>query len=126
MQGLLALIFIQVDDYFGIRCRPELVASLFELTTQGLKSIDFSVEGHHHGAILIAQGLLPGVQINDAEPPVAQANGMGLIDVHAGLIRSPVHETTHHRLHQVGTSERSVRQGYHAGNATHALRQLHD
>jgi hypothetical protein len=69
-----ASVGVQMQDDFGIGASTETIAPLFELFSDLGKSVDFAVEGDDKRVIIICERLLAGLQIDDAQPSVAEAD----------------------------------------------------
>jgi len=61
-----------VHDDLGVAARAELVAERFQFGDQFLEVVDLAVEHDDDAAVLVVQRLLPGRDIDDRKPTVAE------------------------------------------------------
>ena len=66
------VLFVKMQDDFGVRCRAKLVAA-FKLLAQLAIVVDFTVEGNPESAVFIRNRLVPAGKVDDAQPPVGNA-----------------------------------------------------
>src|SRR5450631_2979697 len=106
-----------MNDSFRVAMGRVTMASRDELFAQGGVVVDFSVEDDPEGAIFVADGLVAGRQIDDAEAPHAQAHGT--VRVHALIVGSAVHHRLAHSPDGSGVDPLVLRKPHYPGNSTH-------
>ena len=80
--------------------------------------VDLAVEDDPEGAVLVAERLLPGGEVDDGEPGVGQAGP--LVAVEAELVGAAVAHGPEHGPQVVERRRReALLQGDHAGDAAH-------
>src|SRR2546430_536096 len=84
----------------GVAAGAEDVAAELELGLEVAEVVDLAVVDDPRRAVGRAHRLPPGHQVDDGQAGHTQAYGR--LDVHALVVRSPVLEGRHHRLHQLG------------------------
>jgi hypothetical protein len=63
---------VEVKQHFGIGARSKAVAFAFEFGAQFKEVVNLSVEDNARGAVRTPHGLMPSLEINDAEAPMSQ------------------------------------------------------
>src|SRR5581483_2071324 len=81
----ISVLFISMNDRFGVRLRLELVPKLHEFRRQGGIVVNLAVEDDQDRLVFVEDRLPASPDINDAEPPVPEA-GVPLNEV-AGVVR---------------------------------------
>ena len=108
-----------VDDDLGVALGVEAVAGGLQFGNQFLVVVDLAVEDHDHRAVLVEQRLLAGGDVDDAQPPVAEAQP-GL-DVQAAFVGAAVGLRVVHALEH-GVPHRALAAGVElAGDAAHVV-----
>ena len=69
-----------MDDGFGVARCPEGVAALFELAPQLAVVVDLAVEHHPDGAVFVANRLLAGLEVDDAQPAHAEPDAVAEVE----------------------------------------------
>src|SRR6266849_2080622 len=69
-----AVVLIEVDDRLGIAGRAEDVTASHEIPAEIVEVVDLPVEDDPDRTVLVANGLIAGMQVDDAEPSHAQAD----------------------------------------------------
>ena len=87
---------VEVDDDFGVGVRVETMALAFESRAQRLEVVDLTIEDHPDGSVFVVHGLMPTLDVNDAEAPHSE-HGFRT-DVVSRIVRSAVHHRVAHRL----------------------------
>jgi hypothetical protein len=77
-----------MENRFRVALGCEAVPQAQELGPEFVKIVDFPVKDYALGPVFVEYRLVSGRQINDAEPPMAQADMV--IAVRPPFIRSPV------------------------------------
>src|SRR5687768_15782295 len=67
-----AVLFVRVDDGFGVGVCSEPVTSSFEITAQLVVVVDLAVENDPHRPIFVGQWLIAARAIDDGEAPVSE------------------------------------------------------
>ena len=73
---VIAVLFVQVHDHFGVGLRIETMALAFQLLPQFDVVEDLAVEHRPHGAPLVVDRLLAGGKINDRQPRMRQPHAV--------------------------------------------------
>ena len=69
-----AVLFVQMDDDFRVGGRLESVTRSLEFAAKIEEVVDLAVKHDPYGAVLIADRLAAVLEVNDAQPTVAQAD----------------------------------------------------
>ena len=69
----LAPLLPAVHQHLGVTMRAEAVARLFKGPAKRLEVVDLPVEDDLDRAVLVAHGLITGLQVDDLEAGVAQS-----------------------------------------------------
>jgi len=72
---VLAVLLPRMHDDLGVRGRSEPVAAALEVRAQRGESVDLAVEGDVHRAVLVADGLIAGDEVDHAQPCDAERGG---------------------------------------------------
>ena len=115
IQAVRAILFVEVDDRLAVAPGAEFVAAGFELRTQLEVIVNFAVKNQPKSFIFVGEGLLPGFQIDDAEPPHGQANISG--DVKARAVRAAMNQLL---VHCVQNGRIDLRPGIELNDATNS------
>ncbi len=98
LHEVVAGLFVQVRDDFGVGLRREAVPAVHEVAAQLDVVEDLAVEDDLDGAVLVADGLLAAFEVDDAEAPVDQAHLVPLaVDVEALAVGPAMHQRGAHR-----------------------------
>src|SRR5438445_8947575 len=89
-------ILIEVNDHFGVRARGEFVAAVDQLLPKRLEVVNLAVEDDPHGSVFIRNGLMTGMQIDDAQASHAHSDMRR--DKETLVVRPTVHEGRAHTL----------------------------
>ena len=84
--------------------------------------VDFAVEGDPHVAILVAERLMPTLQIDDREPAMSQTNTRSAVD--AFVVRTPVAYRVGHCRHYGAFDESLAPRLENAANSAHILNHV--
>src|SRR5262249_5900382 len=90
-----AMIFVKMDDDFGVGMRAELMASREEPLAQFLEVVNLAVEDHPDRAVFVDDRLTARGQINDREPPHSQRDV--LFEIEAFVVGPAVNDRRRHR-----------------------------
>ncbi len=112
-----APLFVPVDDRLGVRSGAVAVSDGLQLGPEVGVVVDLAVVADPHRPVLVAQRLLAGGQVDDAQPPVAE--GCPVVEVEPLFVRPPVREDRRHPPSPVGVTRRQAACAYDARNATH-------
>jgi hypothetical protein len=107
-ERLLAPGLVGVDDHLGVAGRPEGVPQRLQFGAQLAVVEDLAVERHPQRAVLVAQRLLAGREVDDRQPGVGQPGP--LVPVDPKFIRSAVVEGAGHGA-QLGRRRRTCLRG---------------
>src|SRR5262249_27105292 len=94
--AILAVLLIGMHDDFGIRVRRKPVAVPLQIGTKFVKIVDLAVQDHPNRVVLIADGLIPGSEVDDAEAPMAKTDSLIGADVAARGVRAAMHQGVGH------------------------------
>ena len=75
VDAVLAPLLVAVRDHLGVGVGPEAVAVRDQLAADLGEVVDLAVEDDLHRSVLVADRLVAGRQIDDAQPPVAEPDG---------------------------------------------------
>jgi hypothetical protein len=75
MNAVISIVFIEVEDRFGIAISGIAMTALFEYWSKFGMIVDFSVEDDPKSSVFIAHGLMPTRQINNAEATKPKCDG---------------------------------------------------
>jgi hypothetical protein len=93
------MVLVQVDDDFDIRIGPETMAAGLQVSAQFLVVVDFSIAHNRDSAIFIGNGLIAGLQVDDAQSAEAETDAW--FEKVPLPIRSPVGHHVRHALKHV-------------------------
>jgi hypothetical protein len=104
--ALASILFVQMNDRFRIAFSAITVATRFEIFSQILVVINFTVEDNPNVSAFIAQGLMTGLNVDDAEAAHRQPDV--LFDKEAIIVRPamddlPVHSGEQVTIHPPGS-----------------------
>jgi hypothetical protein len=99
LNALASVFLVQMDDSFRIAPGAIAVAARFEILPQILMVINFTIEDDPNVSVFIAQGLMAGLNVDDAEPSHGQPNV--LLDEEAVIVRTAVDDLLVHCGEQV-------------------------
>jgi hypothetical protein len=91
-----AVFLIEMHQHFGIRPGSKPVPARLQRRTKLKVVVDLAVEDHPYGFVLVGDGLMSGVQVNDAEAP--HADGAVAVQMVAFVVRAAVHNSAAHPL----------------------------
>jgi hypothetical protein len=74
VQALHAEIFVKMQGNLAVRSRAQAVTGLLELALDRLEAVEFAVDDDPRLFVFAGDRLIPGREIDDAEPAVAQRN----------------------------------------------------
>jgi hypothetical protein len=69
-----SMVLVQVDNDFDIRIGPEPMTGGLQVSTQCLVVVDFSIAHNRDRAVFIGNGLIPGLQVDDAQSAKTQTD----------------------------------------------------
>ncbi len=100
VDGVGALLLVQVDDRFRVALRSEPVAARDETRAQILEVVDLAVEDEPDRAVLVGHRLARvRRQIDDAQPPEAEPGPAAGRDVHAVAVGAAMEHAIPHGGH---------------------------
>ncbi len=111
-----------MDDHLGIAPGVKAVAALGELGNQLLVVVDLAVEHDHHAAVLVEQRLLARGQIDDGQPPMAEAEPR--LEVQPALVGSAVVLRLVHARDEIARDRPRALQVHDADDAAHIASAL--
>jgi len=98
-----AVVFVEVDDGFGVGIGAECVATLFESGLDFAVVVDFAVEGDPDGFVFVGEGLVAATEIDDGESSLAEDGTGGALGkirdagiVETAIIRTAMDEDVGH------------------------------
>ena len=94
LNAILAILFKQVDDGFGVTVGGVAVAARDQLLAQGKMVVDLSVKDDVERAVFIGDWLMAAGHIDDAE--AAHADASRAIGIETFVVRSAVGDDTAH------------------------------
>jgi hypothetical protein len=117
-----AIFLIQVNDGFGIALRAVLVTTRSHLLPELGVVVDFAVEDDPDGFVLIADWLVTGRKIDDAQPAHAKPNRP--VDIEPIVIGPAVGHGGAHFSHSLSTDCGVLIELDYSGYATHGDQYL--
>src|SRR5436309_16103425 len=120
LNAVATVLFIQMDDRFGIAFRAIAVASRLELQTEFAVIVDFTVIDDPQAVVLVANRLLSGPNIYDAEPPHSQPDVA--LDKKAIVIRPAVRDLRIHLRQRVALNAPFLSGIHNSADSTHISR----
>ncbi len=84
-----------MNERLGVAVRLEAMPSRDQVTSQFLIAVDFAVENDPDGAVFVRDWLMTGIEVDDAEPPHAEAAWP--VDMEALVIRPAMANPVAHR-----------------------------
>src|SRR5262245_11747595 len=85
-----------VGDCFGIGAGAKAMAEAFELLAQLAVVVDLAVQDDPALAVLVRQGLMAGLEIDDREP--AEPESEGAVQVDAVVVGAAMADARRHRF----------------------------
>ncbi len=117
LDAVLAPLLPGMNDHLGVAAGPEAVSKLREFRDQRLIVVDLAVEDDDHAAVLVEQRLLPGGEVDDREPAMAEPQaGLG---VQPDLVRPAMVLGLVHARNEVARDRPRARDVHDADNAAH-------
>ena len=86
-----------MHDNFSIALGMEDMAQSLQLGNELLKVVDLAIENDDHRAVFVEQRLLPGRDIDDRKPPMAQSQAR--LEMHIALVRPTMRQRLCHSTH---------------------------
>ncbi len=119
LEAGVAVFQVQRDQNLAVGFRAETIPRLLEVTPDGFESIELAVDHRANGPVRAGQRLLAAVEVDDAEPYVAEAAGAVAGDprtaaIGAAMVNRPIGGAQELR-------ERPRRLSHHGRDATHGL-----
>jgi hypothetical protein len=121
------VLFPEMHDGFGIGAGPEGVAAALEVGPQILEVVDLAIEDDPHGAVFVRHRLVAAGEVDDRQAPEAEAEAgaaAAVLDVHAGIIGSPVLQDVRHAAENFAVDR--AFEAENAGDATHGAYDVRD
>ena len=89
LDTLRAVLFIEVDDNFGVTASFEGVTELLQAFSQFREVVAFPIISDPDGVVFVCQGLFAAGQVDDGEPPMSQATVSGSgVDIETASVRT--------------------------------------
>src|SRR5205814_1142289 len=85
-QEIVAVLLVGVRDDLGVGSGAEAVAAALQLRAQFAEVVDLAIEDDRDALVLVADGLVPGLEVDDSQPARHQADAG--TEVVAGAIRT--------------------------------------
>src|SRR5262245_39726184 len=116
-----AALFVEMKDCFGVGSGPVRVAEFEQALAQGLMVVDFTVECDPDPSVLVGHWIAARLgQVDDGEPPMAEAEPAVTSDIDTGIVRPPVSHFVAHPGNQRAGHARFRRSPLiNAANPTH-------
>ena len=111
-----AVFLVEMGDRLGIGGRVEGVAAGLELRPQLLEVVDLAVEHDPDRAVLVPDGLPPGLEVDDPEAAHAEADARA--EVEAVLVRATMRDGRAHGA-QLVHGDRTPVETYRTGDTAH-------
>ena len=113
------VLFVEMNDGLGITMSSVGMAAGDELLAQAKVVVNLTVEDNPDRAVLVADGLMAGCEVHDAQPAHADADMS--IKIEALVIRTPVGHDAAHFPKRVRVSPSVPPKLQNASDATHPL-----
>jgi len=92
-----AVLFVEVEDDFGVGLGAEAVAGGLEVAAEGFEVVALAVVDEVEGAVFVGHGLVAGGEVDDGEAAMGQAAGGGVgVEVDAAAVGAAVGEDGGH------------------------------
>ena len=113
-----AVLFVLMDDRFGVAPRSIAVPLRLEARPQRRVVVDLAVEGDPHAAVLVGHRLLAGrADVDDGETPVREADGA--VDEQTGAVGTAMAQHIAHPAEAIDLNGLTRVEVNDAGKATH-------
>src|SRR5581483_5766471 len=99
------VVLVEVDDALGVRLRREPVAALLQTFAQLVAVVDLAVEDDPDVARFVRDGLVAGLEIDDAEAPRGEADGRCGVEpfgIGAAMLEARRHRPQQRRIVEAG------------------------
>ena len=98
LDAVLAILLVEMNDGFGVALGAIVMAARDQALAQNAVVVDLAVENDPKCAVFVAERLVAGRKIDDAE--AAHAQTYPLVDEHPVIVRTPVGHDVAHAAHQ--------------------------
>ena len=120
LRARIAILFVGVNNRFGIGLRPELMPLLDQVVAQLAVVVDLAVEDDPHRAVLVGHRLITAGAIDDRETTMTERHPGGL-ELRA-TVRTAVIQAVGHGFDGVGDVGRQVAfEADYAADSAHSL-----
>src|SRR5262245_60282120 len=92
---IVAVIFVKMDDDFGVGIRAELMAAREQPPAQFGKIVNLAVEDYPDRAVFVGDWLMARGQVNDRKPPHSQRDVV--LEIKAFVVRAAMPNGRRHR-----------------------------
>lgn len=120
LEALGAVLFVGVEEGFGIAAGGVAMAGGFEGGSEGGVVEDFAIEDNPGGSVFVGHGLVAAMEVDDGEAAVAERDAVGLTVEEAEVVGSTVADGRGHAL-QNRSGGRGRLDRNKAGNAAHLV-----
>src|SRR6185312_2902903 len=93
-----AVLFVQMQDGFGVAVRLVNVAACFKLLAEISVVVDFAVVGNVQSVVFVSHRLMTALDVYDAEATVTETDWA--IDEHAFIVRTTMRDDVTHSCQQ--------------------------
>src|SRR5947209_10837695 len=107
-----------MDDHLGVCMRAKDMSLTLQFRPQIGEVVDFSIEDDENSTVFVENRLVTARQVNDAEPPHAQAHA--IFDKNAFVVWPAMHDLLTHLMNQ-RLFHTAARCAHDPGNSTHKL-----
>src|SRR6185437_8523110 len=118
LDAALALLLVEVEDGLGVGAAAVAVAALLELRAQRRVVVDLAVVDEPDALVLVRHRLRAARQVDDREPPVAEANRA--VEPQPLAVGAAMAQRLAHALHAGAVHALARVQPDDAGDSTHA------
>ncbi len=119
VQALGPELLVQVEDDLAVGPRAEPVSPALQLAADALEIVELSVHDDLDGAVLVGDGLIPGGEIDDRQPGVAQRHETVIGPPVPSSVRSSMVQRGGRRPHGLRIDGVVARE--HRGDSAHGM-----
>src|SRR5205823_6905911 len=116
VDAITPVLLVKVDNSFGIATGAIAVSCGLKVGTQFLMVVNLAVEDDPYAFVLVGEGLMSGLHVDDAEAAHSQANAP--LDEQAPVVRPAMNDLAVHCSQTLALNSRvAFRQKYSANSA---------
>src|SRR6185437_2035197 len=112
-----AVLFVKVNDGFCVALRAVAMSSGFEIRAQLLMVVNFTVKDDPNVFVFIGEGLMPGLEVDDAKPAHGEADAS--FDEEPAIVRATMNDLIIHGSQAFTLNSRVALRQKDSANSTH-------